>query len=136
MMNVMKKDYPPDFVPVWATDDLSRVTERIHGDKEEFDNKEIPYFNIVAGNAKSDCPLPCKSTKIMSVFLDEKSEPKNTSKIDIAFSDTLTITTSDFPKFNPAEFLSTLGGSMGLWLGLGVVQTIEIVLNAILKRVK
>ena len=96
----------------------------------------IPYTDIVAGTEeKNDCSLPCQSTEITSVFLDEKYQTTNTnySRIDIAFSGTLTITTSDFPKFNPAAFLSEIGGAMGLWLGLGVVQTIEILVRAVWK---
>ena len=57
----------------------------------------------------------------------------NQSTIDIVFDDKVTITTFYFPKFNIADFLSALGGSMGLWLGLGVVQTFEIIVRGGLK---
>ena len=80
-------------------------------------NKSIPNNDIVIGTAVNDCPLPCTTTQITAVFLDEKTENNYMySKIDIAFSEKVTVTKNVFPKFNPAEFLSELGGSMGFWL--------------------
>ena len=123
----LETEYPSGFLPVWATDDLAKVTQKWIID-DDFTNKVIPYTDLVLGTAVNDCPLPCTTTQITAVFLDEKTEKNSKySKIDIAFSDTVTVTKNVFPKFNPAEFLSELGGSMGFWLGLGVVQTLELV---------
>ena len=83
----------------------------------------------MSGTAESGCLLPCISTEMTSVFLDEKYDSINHSRIDIAFSDTVLVTVTDFPTFNPAVFLSAFGGSIGMWLGLGVVQTMEMLLN-------
>ena len=38
------------------------------------------------------------------------------------------VVTWDYAPFSLAELLGTLGGSMGLWLGLGVAELIEIIL--------
>ena len=46
--------------------------------------------------------------------------------IIISFSQSVQITTSDFPAFVLLDFLSKLGGSLGLWLGVGVVQILEL----------
>ena len=55
------------------------------------------------------------------------------SRIDIEFSKKITVTKKDFPKFNAVVFLAALGGSMGFWLGWGLVQTIEMMVHCIFK---
>ena len=126
---ILEKNYPAGFLPVWASEDSLDVTKYIFSSNKSF---EAAYADIISGDAGSNCPIPCTSTDVKTVFLDEKIKSDNPySKIDIAFSDMVTITSSDFPKFNPAGFLSSLGGSMGLWLGLGVVQTIELLVGAL-----
>ena len=102
------------------------MTTHIIAKKDNFDEF---YKEIVSGTAESGCLLPCTSTDMTSVFLDEKYDSINHSRIDIAFSDTVAVTVTDFPEFNPAVFLSAFGGSMGMWLGLGVVQTMEMLVN-------
>ena len=87
------------------------------------------------GALKSECTLPCTSTEITSVFLDEKNDNYTTSRIDIAFSKQVSVAVTDFPKFNTAVFLSACGGSMGLWLGVGIVQAVEM-LGRIFWRIK
>ena len=118
----MDENYPPGFLPIWANNNLSKVTTSIVGNKNTFDDA---YAEIVSGTAESECPLPCLSTDITSVFLDEKLVSIKKSRIDITFSNNVAITITYFPKFNIASFMSELGGSMGMWLGLGVVQTME-----------
>ena len=39
--------------------------------------------------------------------------------------------TSEFPAFNWTTFLADLGGSLGLWLGLGVSQILEFLVKYI-----
>ena len=38
------------------------------------------------------------------------------------FRQKLTVTKYFFSEFSISEFLSSMGGSLGLWLGLGVLQ--------------
>ena len=130
---VLEKNYPPGFLPIWATNDLTKVTKMIYGQNYSFSNA---FTKIITGSAVSDCPLPCTTTEIKSVFLDtkfEKNMDMEYSRIDIEFSDKVTVTMTDFPKFNPAVFLSALGGSMGFWLGWGMVQTFEMMVHCIFK---
>ena len=131
----LKENYPPGFMPVWATSNLSSVTTFITGNKNTFSKN---YADIISGTLESDCPPPCTTTKIISVFQDEKKDNLSKSKIDITFSNKVSVVVADFPKFNAAMFLSSCGGSMGLWLGLGVVQTVEMVVSAVwrLKMIK
>ena len=44
------------------------------------------------------------------------------------------VTTTDFLPFYLTTLLADLGGSMGLWLGLGVLQAIQLLLNFIAPR--
>ena len=39
------------------------------------------------------------------------------------------VSKTDFVKFNLATFLANTGGSLGLWLGLGVLQLAEILVQ-------
>ena len=125
---MLRENYPPGFMPVWATSNLSSVTTFITGDKSNFSEK---YKNIILGTLESDCLPPCTSTNIISVFLDEKKENFTRSRIDITFSNKVSVVLTDFPKFNIAMFLSSCGGSMGMWLGVGVVQTVEMVVSTV-----
>ena len=124
--DVLKRKAPAGFMPVWATDNLASVTTSMVAD---ICDPCPTYSDLISGIAESSCPPPCTSTEITSIFLDEKCESVNYSRIDITISDSVSFTVTDFPSFNPALFLSVFGGSMGMWLGLGVAQTIEMVLN-------
>ena len=50
---VLDKNYPPGFLPIWATNDLSNVTTSIVGNKANVDDA---FAEIVTGTAESDCP--------------------------------------------------------------------------------
>ena len=42
------------------------------------------------------------------------------------------VTTTDFVDFSPSIFLANIGGSLGLWLGLGVLQLGQAVIAGVL----
>ena len=130
LKRLLQKNYPAEFMPVWATNNSSLVTTFIMGDQDYFYKN---YTGMILGTMKSDCHAPCTSTQITSVFLDEKSGGLHGSTIDITFSEKVSIVITNFPKFNLALFLSSCGGSMGLWLGVGVVQIMEFVATMIWK---
>ena len=78
------------------------------------------------------CPLPCTETKIKTIFINEFDKPtEDKSRIDIAFSTTVSTYINDFPTFRLPKFLSELGGTLGLWLGLGVLQLFNILLTVV-----
>ena len=52
----------------------------------------------------------------------------NVSRIDIVFYHKVDTTIRDFPTFNFASFLASLGGTLGLWLGLGILQLLDSIL--------
>ena len=42
--------------------------------------------------------------------------------MNFSFKQVVSVTEYFFPDFSFSEFLSSMGGAMGLWLGLGVLQ--------------
>ena len=41
------------------------------------------------------------------------------------FENTITISINDFAQFALVDFLATVGGSAGLWVGMGALQALE-----------
>ena len=140
----LHENYPRGFVPIWATDNLTEVTSNLRTTKSDF---FVKYQEIVTGSMNSGwetfslfqnnsfpqslflgCPLPCTETLVKTVFMDEfykTSAELNVSRIDIVFYHKVDMTIRDFPIFNFASFLASLGGTLGLWLGLGILQLLD-----------
>ena len=55
--------------------------------------------------------------------------PENVSKLDLYFNQHVTVTTTDFIKFIFANLLSEIGGGLGLWLGMGAMQAVEVLVH-------
>ena len=130
----MNENYGSNFVPVWVTDEMEKVTTKTFIVREETvgENKTI-YSDLLSGNAENDCPVPCKNTEISSVFLGDKHEHAAVSQytMDIVFDHNISIRIFYFPDFSFAEFLSVLGGSMGLWLGVGVLKIFDALIRTL-----
>ena len=45
--------------------------------------------------------------------------------VELILSDKVMVTNNFYPKFSFVEVLASLGGSLGLWLGLGVLQLLQ-----------
>ena len=58
----------------------------------------------------------------------------NTSSIVFSFNQIIKLERIGFAEFHFPSFLVDLGGSIGLWLGLGVVQMLELLTKIILKQ--
>ena len=128
-LNTLSKHFPENFIPIWSVDDPKNVTDWMLLD-EKFEAGMPTYRDFVGGTVVSDCPVPCTVTKIKTVLIDEKYALKSKrSKVEIVFSRNVEVARTDFKKFSMARFLSALGGSMGLWLGLGVLQTFELIVR-------
>ena len=54
------------------------------------------------------------------------------SAIFLTFDKTVTITETRFPRVDVAKLFADLGGSLGLWLGVGIVQLISYLLQFLL----
>ena len=59
---------------------------------------------------------------------------KNVSSIVISFNKNIRVKRIGFSDFGYSTFLADLRGSIGLWLGLGVVQMLEILLKIMIKK--
>ena len=91
------------------------------------------YVDLADGTQLSDCPVPCRSTTFISSLIATEASSSNQSSIEITFEETVTVAVTDFAQFTLADFLATVGGSAGLWLGLGALQTLEMVWDIIKK---
>ena len=90
------------------------------------------FEDLFDGTQLSDCPLPCITTTTETKHISDKTNPCNLSTLLLTLSSKVLVTRTDFPEFRLASFLSEVGGSMGLWLGLGMVQALELVINSLL----
>ena len=87
------------------------------------------YIDIIkeALTLVSQGPLPCFIMHVESRFLREKmSDHKLLIKI-LTYSNNVLESKTYFLKFNFLIFLSDVGGSMGLWLGIGLLQALGII---------
>ena len=121
---------PPGLVPIWAVDMMDNVTTKLH--LENVPNTGFSYLDLPDGNQASLCKLPCSTISISSRTLYEEKNSGNTSGINLTFSQTVLVSYTHFLKFSFSHFLSDLGGSMGLWLGLGLLQFFQIIIKFVL----
>ena len=122
--NFLNKALPPSLVPICATNNISLVTKNIYLPK--FPQGKYDFVDLFDGTQISTCLLPCTTVYVESRLLTESVTPENVSKIDIYFNPHVTVTTTDFIKFIFANLLSEIGGGLGLWLGLGLMQMVEV----------
>ena len=118
-------------LPFWATANLSEVTRSAPKLSEE---AQAELKDLFEGTRESDCERPCRSTTVIGTELSQVCTTKNTSSFTFTLDQTLTLYDSDFPGFGWVSLLTDLGGSLGLWLGLGVAQLVEIILKSISKN--
>ena len=59
--------------------------------------------------------------------------PRSSKKtqFDLTFDQTVTITESFYPSLSFTRLFAELGGSLGLWLGVGIVQILSYLLQFI-----
>ena len=58
------------------------------------------------------------------MFISRKSG-MNLSLVKLAFQDEVIITKSEYAALSISELFSTLGGVIGLWLGVGMLQIVD-----------
>ena len=80
--------------------------------------------SLYNGNRLSNCPIPCNifatDTRLMS-----KRATAERSHIVLSFSETVQMTITEMEAPSISGLLSAIGGSIGLWLGIGVLQAVH-----------
>ena len=94
----------------------------------------VTFKDLMDGSQLSDCPLPCTTTNTETKHILDRTGNRNYPTLFLSFSSKVMVTRTDFLKFSLASFLSEVGGSMGLWLGLGMVQALELI-NSLLPMI-
>ena len=56
---------------------------------------------------------------------------ENETTFDLTMDQEVTVTESFYPSFSPLTFFTVMGGALGLWLGVGVVQVVSYVVTAV-----
>ena len=74
--------------------------------------------------------IPPPTLGIFDILLSVEEGEANA--IGLAFADDVLVTKTYFRKFNFTMFLSEIGGSMGLWLGLGLLQALSMSINFVI----
>ena len=120
---------PPGLIPIWSVSKRENVTTKLY--IKNITNSKYDYHDLMDGTQKSECLMPCKTISIESRQLSEIMSQTKTSFIELTFSQDIVVSKTSFVKFSFVNFLSGLGGCMGLWLGLRFLQAIEIGINCI-----
>ena len=119
-------------LPFWATtgnlSEVSRSAPSLSRDAR------AELKDLFEGTRESGCERPCRSTTVIGTELSQVCTSKNISSFHFTLDQIITLYDSDFPGFGWVSLLTDLGGSLGLWLGLGVAQLVEIILNWITKH--
>jgi len=79
----------------------------------------VDYFD---GTYVSPCFIPCLTTRIIGDIVTSKKWKNAHSYFDITFDQTVRVTESFYPLPSLKTLCADLGGSLGLWLGLGMLQ--------------
>ena len=84
--------------------------------------QSLSYFNEFKGFCVDDCPKECESTRYDYIISSLRS---NLTEIDIRLSDFSYNEFVEVPKVNIFTLISSIGGALGLFIGLKFLSFIE-----------
>ena len=106
------------------------ISYNSHGHLAEYLEK---VKNLYRGNKLSNCPMPCSTFRTTTKMISKRPiRNEQFGRILLSFSEKVTMTITELETPSVSELLSAIGGSIGLWLGLGVFQAIEILSKVLL----
>ena len=126
-MEALAEDGLRNMIPIWGTDHLEDVTNGILQNKNDIWHQ----FYLFEGIKPNGCPRPCTTTFVHTTFVAETSGMElygvEWNSLLIIFSEDITITTTNMLEFNFLTSLAYIGSYLGLWLGLGALQLVQII---------
>ena len=128
-LNRLAAEVGPGFTPLWATDNISTVTV-----EPTWATEKTAFITLATGLQVSDCKLPCKIMKTVTTYSSEQAY--HYSGIAVNFKNDMQITSTRHVRFDPVKFLCDIGGILGLWLGLGLVQLSNMVVDSIKQAIQ
>ena len=94
------------------------------------DPLEYNLLAIFSGLASSKCKLPCTRTS-STIHSVGKEFINGSMAVTIVFPEEITIEKTELIPLNILTSLAFLGSNMGLWLGFGILQIIELFSEAL-----
>ena len=124
-LSMLSNAFGQNMTPPWATDDVKDVTST----PSFLVNKPTLPANLAAGIKLSDCKIPCTTTKTNTIYQGKQELSYN--GLSVLFNADMQVTSTSLVPFSFSKFLSDIGGILGLWLGLGMVQLGELLLPGV-----
>ena len=56
--------------------------------------------------------------------------------VEVTLDQVVTVTESRYPKMSFTKLLSDIGGSLGIWLGMGIIQLCVILVNLVFSKLR